>query len=194
MTGPQLCGGCATARVEEPLTATYGGNEIDDQFEFWHQLAQRPLTSNDEAFHGLLLYALDADPADNYHARVAALKSRGWLPARFDRPAHAVARRGELAVAIAQILRIRGGLMMRLTRGRHPRYALLELEEEGIYPASSENQTFSGSEFLGIIGRMEDYRRGNQTDLPAAVLEPARTAGSEAPRPAAPQVQQTPAN
>jgi hypothetical protein len=40
----------------------------------------------------------------------------------------------------------------------------------GLYPPSSPNQTFSGSEFVGIIGRIEDYQRGNPADVPAAVL------------------------
>ena len=67
-------------------------------------------------------------------------------------------------------LQIKGGVVMRLSGGGNPRYATRELEFEGLYPASSPQQTFSGSEFVGIIGRVEDWQRGNQTDIPAAQL------------------------
>ena len=29
-----------------------------------------------------------------------------------------------------------------------------------LFPPSSPNQTFSGTEFLGIMGKLEDYQRG----------------------------------
>jgi hypothetical protein len=51
-----LCAGCQTARVAEPLTAKLAGSEADTHMEFWHQLADRPVTCNVDAFHGLLLY------------------------------------------------------------------------------------------------------------------------------------------
>jgi hypothetical protein len=59
--------------------------------------------------------------------------------------------------------------MQRLTHD-NPRYATRELMYLDLYPPSSPQQTFSGTEFLGIIGRIEDYQRGNATDLPAAQL------------------------
>src|SRR5437868_4400188 len=49
--------GCHTAKVAQPLTGKLGGNDPDSQLEFWHTLATRPVTSNEEAFHGMLLYA-----------------------------------------------------------------------------------------------------------------------------------------
>jgi hypothetical protein len=51
-----LLGGCQSARVDRPLTAELGGSDEDTQLEFWHSLAQQPVTSNDDAFHGLLLF------------------------------------------------------------------------------------------------------------------------------------------
>jgi hypothetical protein len=84
-------------------------------------------------------------------------------------PLTAVAR-GVLAVAVAQILDVRGGLMMHLTGRQNPRYALAELVGMGVFPTSSENQSFSGSEFVGIIGRVEDFRHGDPSNLPATVL------------------------
>ena len=147
----------------------YGGSDDNSQFEFWRQLSEKPLTSNDDAFHGLLLYLYQKDPASDYTGRVKLLKDKHMLPAGFDRPADQAVSRGVLAVAVVEILKIRGGLMMHLT-GNNPRYSLLELQDMELFPPSSGNQTFSGGEFVGIIGKMEDYQHGDTSNLPAAQL------------------------
>ena len=153
-----LLPGCQSARVADPLTRTVGGNDADQQLAFWHGLADRPVTSNDEAFHGLLMFANDGDdPAGDYPGRVAALKARGMLPASFDQPADQSVDRGTVAVALTKVLNIRGGVIMRVL-GPSPRYAVRELQYLNLYPPSSQNQTFSGSEFLGIIGKAEEYQ------------------------------------
>lgn len=162
--------GCQSARVSEPLTSRLAGSDPQTQLDFWHELADRPLTCNDEAFHGLLLYLDGQDSAADYAGRVQLLKSRGLLPARFDRTAEQAVTRGTLAVAIAKALNIKGGLMNRLSGGTCPRYATRELVFLDIFPPSTPNQTFSGSEFLGIMGRVEDWQRGNPADAPASVL------------------------
>ena len=153
-----LLAGCGAAKVANPLTAELAGNDPDSQLAFWHTLAERPVTSNDEAFHGLLLFVDDEDPTQDYAERVETLRSRQMLPTGFDRPADEAILRGTLAVAITRILDLKGGLMMHLV-GPSPRYATRELLHERIYPPSSRNQTFSGAEFLGVIGRIEDYQR-----------------------------------
>jgi hypothetical protein len=162
--------------VDDPLTQAYGSAEPEQQLEFWHQLADRPFTTNDEAFHGLLLY-LDGTPAAaTYEQRVTELKSRGLLQADFDDPAGQAVSRGTLAVAIARSLKVPGGLMYGVSP-QNPRYAVRELVFLNLYPPmSSPNQTFTGSEFLGIIGRMEDWQRGNPADVKAG--EPAAQQGS----------------
>jgi hypothetical protein len=156
-----LLTGCQAARVERPLAAELGGNDPDAQLEFWHRLADEPVTSNDDAFHGLLLFLDGADPAADYAGRVEALRRRRMLPAGFAEPAEQAVRRGTLAVALSRALDVRGGVLMTLT-GRTPRYALRELQYMGLFPPSSENQTFNGSEFLGVIGKAEDYQRGTE--------------------------------
>ncbi len=165
-----LLGGCHSAKVAEPLTAKLGGSDPDSQMEFWHTLAQRNLTSNDEAFHGLLLYLSDTDPASDYDGRVKELKSRGLLDVGFHQPADQAVERGILAQAIVRALKIKGGVLQRLSHD-NPRYA----------PPSSPNQTFSGTEFLGIMGRIEDHQRGNPAEYPAAVLPGEHAQGATAP-------------
>ncbi|MFI5380772.1 MAG: hypothetical protein ACHRHE_15845, partial [Tepidisphaerales bacterium] len=152
--------GCQSARVAKPLPPEMLGNAPDQQMAYWHTLAERTLTSNDEAFHGLLLYADARDECKSYDERVALLKSRRMLPPGFNAPADQAITRGTLAVAVCRIIDLRGGLMYSLLPA-NPRYAVRELEFMELYPPSSPQQTFSGPEFLGIVGRIEDYQRGN---------------------------------
>jgi hypothetical protein len=169
--------GCQTARVAEPLTASLGADEPDARMEFWHALSEQPVTSNDDAFHALLLSFDGGDPAPDYAARVARLKARGMLPQGFDGAADAAVDRGNLAVALSRVLGIKGGLTMRLAGGNSPRYAVRALRHRGLYPESSPNQTFSGAEFVGVMGRVEDYQRGDAaTDQPAAAPLPSEVA------------------
>lgn len=171
-----MLAGCHTAHVSESVASKYGANDPDAQIEFWHALGEKTVTCNDDAFHGLLIYVDGDDKSETYVGRVDTLKSRGLLPANFNAPPTQAVDRGTLAVAIARALKIRGGLMMRAT-GTAPRYAVRELMYEGVYPPSSPNQTFSGAEFLGVMGKMEDWQRGNSVEVPAAVL-PGEAKGS----------------
>src|SRR5690242_10957237 len=161
--------GCAAPRTGKPLAPAAASSEPDAQLEFWHSLADEPIATNDAAFHGLLLYLDQKDDAKDYASRVAALKQRKMLPGDFDEPAEAAVRRGTLAVAILKVVREKGGLTMRVL-GPMPRYAVRELQFMGLYPPSTPNQSFSGNEFLGIIGKLEDYQRGDAANLPAAAL------------------------
>ena len=158
--------GCQTARVGRPLTSELGGNEPEQQLEFWHRLAEQPVTSNDDAFHGLLMFLDGDDAAEDYAGRVRALRRRGMLPKGFDQAPDRAIERGTLAVALLKALKIEGGLALRLL-GPTPRYAVRELVFVGLYPPSSPQQTFSGTEFLGIIGKAEDYQRGERASARA---------------------------
>jgi hypothetical protein len=149
--------------VSSSLTEKFPGNDADSQLNFWHELANRHLTSNDEALHGLLLYADGRDDATTYDKRVATLKSRGYLAASFSAPANDAIRRGDLAVAIVNIVGIKGGWVMHIF-GPIPRYAVRELVYVGIFPPSSPQQTFSGAEFVGIIGKLDDYQQPSVAD------------------------------
>src|SRR3954462_4470449 len=127
--------GCQNAKVAEPLTQKLGGNDTDAQMEFWHTLANRPLCSNDEAFHGLLLFLDQQDPANDYPGRVDALKTKGLVDKGFSQPADQAVQRGTLATALVRALKIKGGALQRLTHD-HPRYAVRELMYMDLYPPS----------------------------------------------------------
>jgi hypothetical protein len=154
-----LVGGCHAPTVERPLTASLPADPLEAQMEFWHGLETRPLTCNDEAFHGLLLFMDGKDDAGSYWNRVATLKGRKLLPANFDRPGIEAVHRGTVAVILVQVLKVRGGWALTLF-GPTPRYATRELMFQGVFPLSAPDQTFSGAEFVGIIGKAEDYQRG----------------------------------
>ncbi len=151
------------------MTQSLGGSDPQAQGEFWYQLAKRPIASNDDAFHALLLYVDGKDPNPDYTARVKTLKDRRMLPADFTGSANQAVDRGTLAVALDRELHIQGGLTMRLL-GPSPRYALRAAEDQGIFPMSSPNQGVSGGEFVGIMQKAEEYQRGNPSDGPAALL------------------------
>ena len=153
-----VVGGCRSAQVAEPLTEKLAGNDAESRLAFWHTLAERNVTSNDEAFHALLLLADGADQTEDYAGRVELLESRQMLPKGFDRPGNEAVRRGTVAMAIARILDVKGGLTMRVA-GPSPRYATRELQYMLLFPAGSPHQTLAGSELLSVIGRAEDYRR-----------------------------------
>ncbi len=171
---------CRAAQVAEPLTGELAGNDPETQMAFWYTLAERPVVSNDEAFHGLLLFLDGVDESEDYAGRVATLKSRGMLPNGFDARANEGVRRGDLAVAILKMLEIRGGVVLSVF-GPSPRYATRELEYMRIYPQSSPNQTFTGGQFMALVGRLEDMERlrGIEREVAAPPAEPQDEAEAE---------------
>ena len=180
--------GCQSPRSGKPLAKELAGSDPDAQINFWHALADEPVTTNDDAFHGLLLYADQTDDSPDYAARVAKLKARKWLPANFNEPADAGARRGTVAVALMRLLHQRGGVTATIL-GPTPRYAVRELMFLNVYPPSTPNQSFSGTEFVGIIGAVEDFQRGHadtpSADFPAAAAAAAAAAAGPSATPAA---------
>jgi hypothetical protein len=139
----------------------YAGSEPDQQMEFWHRLAEKPMTSNNEAFHALLIFVDGQDTAERYYQRVDALKRKGMLLKDFDGEANDAVSRGTMAVALFKALNLKGGVIMTVF-GTSPRYATRELRYRNIYPESSPNQTFSGGEFIGLIGRAQDWLDAQQ--------------------------------
>jgi hypothetical protein len=71
--------------------------------------------------------------------------------------------------------------------GASARYATKELVFLGIFPPSSPNQTFSGTEYLGIIGKAEDHQRvaraGTSRPLDALAPQNDVQAGQDTPTP-----------
>lgn len=161
--------GCATAKVSRTVVADLGADDQDTQIDFWHTLATKPVACNDDAFHAIILDLDETDPNADFSARVSALKARGLLLNSFTGGPNDAVSRGVVAVALCQAAGIKGGLIMHLT-GPSERYCLREMQYMNLLPPSSPNQTFSGLELVGVIGRFEDYERGNPSDLPASEM------------------------
>ncbi|HEX8913145.1 MAG TPA: hypothetical protein VF796_12370 [Humisphaera sp.] len=152
--------GCTPARVEKPVTTELGGSDPDQQVAFFHKLAETPVTTYDDAFHALLLFTDGDDPSPGYNVRVQTLKQKGMLLKGFNRQANEAVDRGTVALALAKALKVRGGIVYSILPD-NGRYATREMEFQGVLPSSSPNQTFSGSEFLAVMARAEDYQKAN---------------------------------
>src|SRR3954470_8393888 len=161
--------GCQSKTRGVSLPPSLGGNDPQMQMDFWHVLPERKVVSNDEAFHALLLFVDGKDLTGDYAGRVKLLTARQMLPSSFSEDSEAAIRRGTVAVAMMRALHLEGGLTIHLL-GVHPRYAVREMEYVGLFPPSSPQQTFNGAEFLGIIGRAEDYQRARPPDEGISVI------------------------
>src|SRR3982751_2184096 len=106
--------GCHTPRKGETVSKDLSGSDPDAQVNFWHSLTDKPVTSNDQAFHALLPYVDTKDERADYPARFAALKSKKMLSAGWYEAADGAVKRGTVAVALMQVIQNRGGVTMHI--------------------------------------------------------------------------------
>ncbi len=162
-----------------------GGDEAAlAELDFLGNLAERTVVSNAEGVYALMLYVEAEGPLDehstsphtsgtnipsnpdtashsrqvvSYADRIAEARRRGWVAHNWDEPGDLAMQRGTLARAMAEICKVRGGVMMRLT-GSTARYATRELAYLGILSPGSEQQTMTGGEFTSILSKAQDYQ------------------------------------
>jgi len=159
--------GCSTPQVESSLTDDYAGLDIDSRMSFWHELADRPLASHDEAFHALLLFSQQSTaPEEGYAGRVATMKQIGWLSEDFAGQPNEAIRRDTLAYVMVRMLDMEGGLMMAIS-DRNPHYSAKEMVYQGLMPAGSNWQVVSGRQLVGMVGLAEDYLQNQGRPLVA---------------------------
>lgn len=176
---------CARTMVLDQLKTDYAAGDTDKELEYWHSLPGRPVVSNNEGLHGLILFTLDSDKTGSYPRRVQLAKDRGWLPMDFDEPGELSMTRGTLARALAIELEIKGGVMMRVL-GPIPRYAIRELIYLRIMAdPSTENQSITGVEFVGVISKAQDYQMLKSERPP--IPEPAGDPQGQPPAQPAPE-------
>ena len=151
------CGLTDRSTLEQSASARF--STADESLDFLDALDTQPITTNDDALHGLLIL-VDYQPApDSWKGRAEAAVTLGWLTERHI-PANPneSARVGMIAVCICHVLDVRGGLSMRLA-GRTPRYCTRELVHMGLIPGITENEALSGSEFLALLAATEQKLR-----------------------------------
>ncbi len=171
----QLCG-CTRTMLEASIADTYGGADVTSELDFWDELAMQDAVSNRDALHALLLTFevlpesdadheemeeadADAEPSAGFDAELAIARQRGWIGANEALIANETAQIGWMARAMCIEAGIEGGVNMHLF-GPIPRYALRELNYEGLMGSKSENQALSGLELMATIGRIQDRRTG----------------------------------
>lgn len=145
--------GCARTTADDSLV--HREELRTDELEFLAGLETRAVVTNDDALHGLFLFERGEDPFESYEQRVAEARRLGWLPLRGEAPpANQSTTVGMVAVAIARITGLRGGLSMRLV-GPTPRIATRELVYLNIIPDRTERQALTGPEFIEMLGRAD---------------------------------------
>jgi len=158
-------GGCARTVIENPLNTNYPAGDLDGDLNYWHTLPARSAVCNDEGLHGIFLLADGEDTLGSYEARVMEAKKRGYLPEDWAEAANLSMRRGTLARSVCVICKIEGGVMMQIF-GPRARFAIRELVYMQIMgDPSTEAQSITGLEFLGVISKAQDYI--NLTELGA---------------------------
>lgn len=182
-------GGCERTIVTYPLETNSPPGDVGAEAQFWSDLGNRTIVSNDEGFHGLLLTEDGIDNTGSYEARVEEAKKRGWVESDWNEPANMAMQRGTLAVAICRLCKIEGGLIMRVL-GPTPRYAARELVSMNIMQGTStELQAISGLEYIAVISKAQDYNTVQafraQSDGLAPPGKSGKVTSAEASQPAA---------
>jgi len=147
---------CSRTVVQEAINTNYDPSDPANDLEFLSLLGSRTAVSNDEGLHALLMFAVGRDHQTSYVARVAFAKQLGWLPESWNEAGSLAMQRGTIAPAIAQMCKIKGGVVMQVL-GPSQRYASRELAYLGILTPGSEQQTMTGREFMSILGKAQDY-------------------------------------
>lgn len=145
--------GCALERttVEQSMVERHPDSELD----FLDAVSGETAVSNDDALHGLIML-LDTEVAlASYEERVAFARGRGWIRADDAPPGNESATVGLVAVAVCDLLEIQGGVNMWLF-GLTQRYCTLELVYREFIPRRTANQSLSGTEFIDLLGRVDD--------------------------------------
>lgn len=162
-----LLSGCARTTLVDSAADKFPGD--DAELQFWQQLETQPVVTNNDALHGLTLLADGLDPAEDYEQRIATARERGWLGGSDAPPANESVRMGTIAVAICEILDIKGGVTMHVF-GPIPRYCTRELVFLRYIPPRTEFQAVSGLEFIDLISRAGEQMPQSEP-LPALPAE-----------------------
>lgn len=148
--------GCSFERTRLADSAVTQHPTASATLDFWDALATQSITTNDDALHALILFQ-DGDDGllATYDERVDRARALGWIPATGTAPPpDESATVGMLATAGCHILKIEGGLSVRLF-GLTPRYSLRELVHIGVLPGISEHEALSGAECIAFIEALE---------------------------------------
>jgi len=152
--------GCSVNRRSvERSSAVDVRSNVSDELEFWDSVSARPLVTNHDALHGLLLLA--GEQPGSFKDRLSLARLRGWVDGDEVILANEAARVGLISVACCDLLKIKGGVT-RLLFGTSERYCTRELVYRRSLPARSPNQALSGLEFADLMSRVSAELRANR--------------------------------
>ncbi|MBT8484023.1 MAG: hypothetical protein HKO59_04680 [Phycisphaerales bacterium] len=146
--------GCALSRTVLDDSVVDRFADPEQELDFWDELATRPVVTNNDALHALLLMTEEEVASPSYESRVAEAVRRGWMSDARRPPEHASATVGMIAMAACDLIDARGGVTM-LVFGPSPRVCTKELVFLELLPPRSENQSLSGLEFIDLVNRLE---------------------------------------
>ncbi|MBX3358246.1 MAG: hypothetical protein KF745_07445 [Phycisphaeraceae bacterium] len=149
------------------------------QLEFYDEMERRPITSQDDAIHAVLLMD-NGVSASTYPNRLTVAKARGLLDASYDRPPQEAVTVGEVSVMVARSLRLKSA--------DSPAAAVAELKQAGVIPeTASMYHGLTGAQLLALLGAVQD-EYGDRLAHPAG--QPGPTVASTARAPAAAEREQ----
>lgn len=154
-----LLGACQRAVIKDSAAVQFPHSA--QEMQFLEALEKQVVATNDDALHGLIIFADGTDLSTTFEGRTEIARRRGWVDANWSPPPDESAKVGWMAVAGCKIVGIKGGVTMRLF-GPTPRYATKELVFMQILPLRTENQSLSGQEFIDYLNRLGRVRRFGQ--------------------------------
>lgn len=183
------CGLNTRTTVESPASTQFPTDA--DSLDFWDTLEIQPVTTNDDALHGLLLLVQQDPPAESWESRLSAAQNRGWIGEKTTLEPKESAQMGMIAVCLCDILDVQGGLSMRMF-GRIPRYSTRELVHIGLMPGITEHEALSGAEFIALLGAAEQRQSIDHALAVRNASAVAEEPVANAPGPDAPATEPTP--
>lgn len=167
---------CATALLLV-LTGCYTGSRRAadqgmvprDNAALTEYIANQPYVTAEPGYRAT--YVLwKGEPFEGEYAELAAQLRAARIIGDWDLPPDALLDRGAVGFILARALQVKSGLNWQLTG--LGRYAWRELYYLGIVETISEYGYVPGGQFVGMLGRSEDYRRRAARPVPAVDLGP----------------------
>lgn len=153
--------GCAPSGIKPAMAFADlppAEEEVTSDAGFLYELSEKKHCTLDDAYRGMLYFIDGTDTADDFEQRAARLAMHEVIDKRWTHNPNSPATKGRIGYMLARAIGIKGGVMYNIT-GASPRYALRELAYRGIIVGTSENAHISGAEYVGILGRADDYRQ-----------------------------------
>lgn len=133
--------------------------------EWLRGLQGKRSTSRGDVLLAAALFADDAGWQQDHAWALKTAEQRGWVRGDQTHDLDSAATRGYACSVFARALRLRGGVMMRLT-GQSGRYAYRELRLHGLIPDGPSHLTLTGDELVGLLDGATKLRENGRVRPP----------------------------